>query len=258
MLKNLTLGLTICLAMVFAACSSDDTTNPPTNSGANYLPVKSGNYWIYNVQMIDSVTNDVRGEIAVDSTYYMDSLSFNGKMAYRLVSVNPLDLSQRDTSYYSKGSDGTVYYFVNTSTPELAVLAPDLVPPQKWVPIKPGSESASWTSFDTTYTGVTLDLTSMGLTKIAATVNFKATGTKGLSKSVTINAKNYDAYEYVQNYSIAVNSNTISYVLTQHYLFIDGVGMYQTRSEASSVRFGGNPIMRRDGSTSWLTNFKVN
>ncbi len=257
-MKYSILAAVVVIAATLSSCSDSTTPTPTPTPAKNFLPLKVGNYWLYSRQEVDTLTNDVSGPIVQDSAYVSDSLWYNNRAAFRILYARPDAMV--DTTFFSKDSaTGTIYTFVNTKVSLLDTLAPALVAPALWVKVKPSDDAASWKSLDTTFTGVMLNLSKFGLGTISATIRFEVTGATGASKSATIAGTNYDAREYIQYFKVIVNGGTISYTLTQHFYFVENVGLWLSKTEQSNVMtaLSPSPVMRIAGSQRTMTKFSL-
>lgn len=248
--------MTILVAAALSHGCSDSTTTPqPTGPVySTLLPLKSGNYWVYSRQLIDSATGTATGPVLTDSAFVMDSVSYNGRGAHRMVYVQ-LDSARRDTSYFSKGSDGSISTFVNLSVPQLTAIAPTFVAPRTWMTIKPADNntSASWTSYDTTIAQLVVSLGGQNLT--LTNVKCKITGSKGSTTPVSIGSLSTNATEYITNF--IVDAGFVTYTLPQRFWFIDKVGIYKSRTDNSAALVAGTPQLKTNGTQSTLVRYSV-
>ncbi len=252
--KSLIAAAVLAMTLTLLSCSSSTSTNTPTATVTNYMPLKAGNYWIYKRAIIDT-TGSTSSTTVSDSSFVLDSISYQGRSAFRV----EYDRAEgtKDTTYFHKESDESIYTYINTKVAILDTLAPGFNAPSSWVLIRPGNDATSWVSLDTTFNGVTLDLSRFGMDTVTASLNFKINGTLGAKKSASVNGSTYDAQEYIQNFVVSVNAGAVSYTMTQHYLFIKDVGMYILQADNSSVLSPFGTLMKVPGSVSTLTRFSV-
>lgn len=256
-LKNFLLCASVLVAGILYVGCSDSTTSTPQPTGPSYstlLPLKNGNYWIYSRQLVDSATGAATGAVFTDSAFVMDSISYLGRSSYRVVYVQ-LDSARRDTSYFSKGSDGSIATFVNLNIPQLTAIAPSFTAPRTWMTIKPADNytAATWTSYDTTIAQLVVSLGGQNLT--LSNVKCKITGSKGSTSSVTIGSQSANATEYITNFT--VDAGFVTFSLPQRFWFIDKVGIYKSRTDNASALVAGTPQLKTNGTQSTLTRYSV-
>ncbi|MFN4769663.1 MAG: hypothetical protein ACK5JL_06470 [Candidatus Kapaibacterium sp.] len=252
----------LCAAVVitgalYNGCSDSDNSTTPQPTGPTYstlLPLKTGNYWIYSRQLVDSATGNATGAIFTDSAFVMDSISYLGRSSYRVVYVQ-LDSARRDTSYFSKGSDGSIATFFDLNVPQLTEIAPTFPATRLWVTIKPADNytAVSWTSYDTTIAQLVVSFGGSNLT--LSNVKCKITGTKGSTVPVTIGSQSANATEYITNFT--VDAGFVTFSLPQRFWFIDKVGIYKSRTDNSAALVAGSPQLRKNGTQSTLIRYSA-
>ncbi len=244
----------IALSMLSTGCSDSATPTPTPSRPSTLLPLKTGNYWVYSRQIVDSANGTLTGPMFTDSAFVMDSVSYSGREAYRMVYVQ-LDSARRDTSYFSKGTDGSISTFVNLAVPQLTAIAPSFEAPRTWMTIKPADNStaATWTSYETTIPSLVVSLGGQNLT--LSNVKCTITGTKGTSTSVTIGSLTTTATEYVTTFK--VDAGFVTYSLPQRFWFIDKVGIYKSRTDNAAALIAGSPQLKTNGTQSTLLRYMV-
>ncbi|MFM8568747.1 MAG: hypothetical protein ACKOB6_04005, partial [Candidatus Kapaibacterium sp.] len=238
-MRNIHLFAVLLVVTVWNTGCSDSTTSTPQPSGpSSLLPLKTGNHWVYSRQLVDSATGALAGPVFTDSAFVMDSVSFAGRGAYRMVYVQ-LDSARRDTSLFSKGADGSIATFVNLNVPQLTAIAPAFVAPRTWMTIKPADNysAATWSSYDTTIASLVVSLGGQNLT--LSNVKCTITGTKGGTTPVTVGSLSTTATEYVTTFK--VDAGFVTYSLPQRFWFIDKVGIYRSRTDNASALIAGTP-----------------
>lgn len=256
-LKSFLLCASVLIAGILYNGCSDSTPTTPQPTGPSYstlLPLKTGNYWIYSRQLVDSVTGNATGAVFTDSAFVMDSISYLGRSSYRVVYVQ-LDSARRDTSYFSKGSDGSIATFFDLNVPQLTEIAPTFPATRLWVTIKPADNytAVSWTSYDTTIAQLVVSFGGSNLT--LSNVKCKITGTKGSTVPVTIGSQSANATEYITNFT--VDAGFVTFSLPQRFWFIDKVGIYKSRTDNSAALVAGSPQLRKNGTQSTLIRYSA-
>lgn len=105
--------LFIFLMVILAACS-DNSTEPPdySNDARHYLPMKVGNYWIYEYTELDN-NNQPIGDIYIDSTIITDFKYIENEPYYEFVTFR--NDSVINTSYWN-ATNRAIYTLTNQNS----------------------------------------------------------------------------------------------------------------------------------------------
>lgn len=87
--------------------------NSPVYTAKDYLPLKIGNYWVYQLQQVDQNTNVVY--TTTDSTYVSDSIITRGKTFYNVVGNIMLPGYYCDSSNCIISSDGDILLRISSN-----------------------------------------------------------------------------------------------------------------------------------------------
>lgn len=230
----------VCVTLFIASCGSDESTTNNTNNNTTsnkvYIPFKSNNHWIYNRTVID--TSGQNGTTSVDSTYVIDSLQFVGRGAWRVVNSQP---TSKDTTYYSRATDGSLLEYVRYNVASLVSAVPGLVVPptfklpEGWMNLLPASGNQQWTAFKDSIMNATVTYQNAPLTgNFYYTVN----GTLGSVDSVTVGTTKYGARKVTLTYSLRVSVSSIdaaTFSTTQEVWLIENVGIYRRKISPSLI-----------------------
>ena len=96
----------VVVIIAFLLVSCEDSGTSTISKTTHYLPLKVGNYWIYNTYEIDQNLKIIAGTQAIDSMVIVAEGNFYGRKSYKM--VNFRNGSPVDTSYYY--SDGLIVY----------------------------------------------------------------------------------------------------------------------------------------------------
>lgn len=110
------------LPLLLFACKKDKDPEPTTHT-FNPMPLKQGNYWVYNHYKVD--TNGVETYLNSDSLYVQGTQVINGNTFYVIKGSNFVLLGtpdsngnvyMRDSSGFILDNNHTVYYAPNSDT----------------------------------------------------------------------------------------------------------------------------------------------
>lgn len=128
-------GLTMTL---FTACKKEKEPTPPAaaDPSPGFAQLKTGNYWVYEMYLVDS--NQVATSMGIiDSSYIEKDTSINGKIYYKKIEHNyPYEPSHavylRDSSGYIVDSKGAIVFASGSNTGPFnftAIINPVVSPP---------------------------------------------------------------------------------------------------------------------------------
>lgn len=72
------------LFSIFIFLSCTENNNPPDEEEINFLPLKTGNYWIYDFWELDSEKNKLENTAAIDSMVIVEKKTINFRESYVL------------------------------------------------------------------------------------------------------------------------------------------------------------------------------
>lgn len=230
----------IVAALWLSACKSS-TTSP--EQPADLMPLAQGNYWVYVVYQLDSTGQRV-GTPTYDSVVVAAAIQLAGRQAYPVHTIH--QDGTRDTAYFSKDADGTVWQYTTLSGAAEFGL-PDI--PPRWIKVIAGGTVSSWPVIDTSLTiqvpGVPIPLS----------IQLKVTGSKAGTETITISGKSYSAQKFSQNLTATIAGNIGSANGTITDWYVAGIGRAQSRSTLKVV-FGG-ATADQSGSESVLVRYRV-
>lgn len=227
--------LSFCLLAVFAlffvSCSDDDNSTNNNSESSSLLPLKTGNYWIYDYWDLDATNQAVESSHTVDSVYVEKDTTLYNYAAYKYVSV-----SNGSKSITCLRTDNAKVYasesfFVNISQLGLPIDASQFDLPHAWYLIADNNATSTWTLFSKS-------VDNLQFNGISFTANLNITGKKGNSFAVTFNGINYTAQNFVITYSVKIGSaSMVLFDLTydNNYAFIKGIGFYKVNSDYKKV-----------------------
>ena len=108
-------AIILCLTILAFSCkkketSVEETTSPIPTTGStypakDYIPLKYGSYWVYELTITD--TNNVQVATTIDSSYVHDSSFVRGKWFYSISGNIAVQGTYGDSSDYIIYNDGT-------------------------------------------------------------------------------------------------------------------------------------------------------
>ncbi|RTQ53244.1 hypothetical protein EJV47_00445 [Hymenobacter gummosus] len=104
-MKHRLLLLIATASAALAACDKDPETATPTTPDASFLPLQTGNYWVYRQYRIDGRTGVATATNILDSCFISKDTLIRGQRYYKLVrpvlySVIPDNRIVRDSLHY--------------------------------------------------------------------------------------------------------------------------------------------------------------
>lgn len=251
-MKRLSIALALVAAIGFSSCTEESTTTPTATTTVN-LPMKAGNYWIYNTYELDSITSAKSGTPSIDSMYCVGEGTYNGKKSSMFITdvVQFPSPVQHDTSYfYSDGSK--LYEWMDFSGFALPGVE-NFVAPTTWALIADADATGSWTILNQTVPKVKLELNG---SQVELDVTIKVNAQKGTTAQYTVAGSNRTAQEYVVTTSITASSLEIT-TIKAHYFYIPNYGLAEMKVEPAKIGFSGVTLFRLQGSLSELQRLMV-
>jgi hypothetical protein len=243
-MKRFAVSATTVAAVLLWLSGCKSGTTSPSDTTPDYMPMKTGNYWVYERYDLDSSGNRSGGPYT-DSVVVGVATQVAGRTAYPYYTYSS-DNPGPDTTYYSKDADGSIWQYMSFSAGTEFGL-PEI--PARWVKVTSASSETSWTVLDTTFTVLIPNV------PIPVTVQFKATGAKAGSESLTLGGKSYTAQKFTQTVTISVagiaNAN-----LTNTTSFVSTIGNAKSRMTYTAT-IPGSPN-EAGGSEQVLVRWKVN
>ncbi|MCX7929280.1 MAG: hypothetical protein N2663_00950 [Chlorobi bacterium] len=221
-------------------CKSGTTSPSET---PDYMPMASGNYWVYERYELDS-SGQQTGSAAYDSVVVGAATQLSGRTAYPFYTIS--SDGSRDTTYYSRDADGTVWQYMSFSAgaeyglPELSA---------RWVKVATVGSETNWTVLDTTMT-VTIPNVPVPLS-----VQFKVTGSKGGTETVTLSGKSYTVQNFSQTLTITVVGGLANANATLNAGFVSGIGRVKSHS-TWTITITGSPT-QTSGSEDMLVRWRI-
>ncbi|OGU59861.1 MAG: hypothetical protein A2X64_04110 [Ignavibacteria bacterium GWF2_33_9] len=266
MKKIFALLLTVTFVIALTSCS-DDSTNP---SNPNYFPLQAGNYWVYDYYTLDS--NNTREP----SSHLTDSAYISGTLSESVLNLGTVTTFST-THAYSDNSSGV---FKNYATSDAVYQFMDKLPGMgtdlfgmnlsevisvdwvKYIDLK----NSSWVIAPAD----TIEIPEISLSgaRLSLKIIFNITGSKGSSKSFTIDSKSVSAQDYVLSINISGEAKSLdfpilpaipiaSFSVPTHYYLADGIGLVSTKTESTKVKISTYFEQTMPGSERILVRYNV-
>lgn len=261
-MKKLLMLLALTLFVVSCSDDDDNPVNPDPNKV--YMPLKAGNYWLYDTYDLD-MQNQINTETKqVDSLVSGEKTTYLLKEAYLLKQFTDGELNGNYHFYTEAGSVFAESNYILPLNTGFGLPIDKIT--NQWVKIADFS-STNWNVLTHQFANE-----SISIPQLPSGIKLNASYTVSAARSsnkvpFTLNAVNYDSYEITLTHRI---NGTLSYLLisapldftiTQKIYFVENIGIVKsiTQSQKITVNLGmlGNQSFDINGHQKTLTNFKL-
>jgi hypothetical protein len=225
---NLIISVSVFLAGILLTSCSDNSTNDPVITAADYYKMNVGNYWVYQIDETDSNNVVNPDATTTDSSVVEATINYFGKPAHVVVHYNSDGSS--DTSYFAIDGSKLYTYMSELGNDQFGV------PYGGWI-LLGDKDGTTWTIIDTNVTtpvevqpGTTADLTAQ----------VKLSGAKLPDENVTYNSSSVSCLVFSQTALINGTLDMglkipITQTITVKYYFGKKIGLIKAVQPATSI-----------------------
>ncbi len=270
-----TLALLAASAVLFTACSDDDDPITPTTESANYLPMTSGSYWIYDGVETDSSNAEVDGTQKVDSVVVGASFT-NGDMSGNYLVTYNDDTEVSADPYATDEENGILYTYIDLFPLEGLIDTNEFKLDSRWVKVA-DANADSWTVLDTNVADIAFtieDVPDIGTVNVVVEGNLLAQGEKTGTQEIEIEGETVvgEVYTLTQSLDLTLNATipglgTIPVPMADSFSFevvvVDEVGVFSTYRAPINLAlnlgeaFGSFELLQLNGYKQTLTRFAL-
>ncbi|PKL84759.1 MAG: hypothetical protein CVV22_11265 [Ignavibacteriae bacterium HGW-Ignavibacteriae-1] len=228
MTKLLTISLTAFALFALFSCSDDETPN--TNTDAEYYPMTTGSYWVYESKELDG-----EGKVTATTTDSVAISKTTTKLGKECFEFKNYEGDDHDGNTYQYKTETELYTLIDVILPDPEELPLPYIDEQ-WVKIADENQS-SWAIFELALNDFEIEIEGV---KGKLTGTLKITGRKGGMVSLSgIMGQSYNTQEFtIENHIVGTFkeasvglTGTIDEKINVRYYYADNVGLVKYRSE---------------------------
>ncbi len=252
------------ISLFAISCSKDKKNNPiiPDDT-KSYLPMKLGNYWLYDTYDLDMQNNPQTSTLKKDSLVIVGSPLFMNKEAYQFKQFTD---GEERADYHFYNEEKKIYAESNYILP----LNSDFNLPlnqitNQWV-LLADFEGTNWDVLSHKFTNVPIQIGE--IPGVTMTADYKTVATKGGNVNVQVAGTQVQATEITLRHTVsgsvrvAIITVPLNFTITQRLYFAQDYGLVKTFTESQTITLSipgmGTQTIDVNGHTKNLTNYKIN
>lgn len=236
-IKNLLLAAL--LPFLFVACSDDDDTNNPVDNTKIYMPLKVGNYWVYDTYDLDMQNNTVASTFALDSVVATGTESYLSKNSYHLKRY--VDNEFKNDMYFVWETNKVMAesnYILPLSSSGFNLPLNKIT--NQWITIADFSATGEWDVLTHKFTQEAITLPGLP-SGVTFTADYKVKGKKGTTQAMTVGGQSVQATEMILTHTVTgtlnylVISAPITFSIVQKFYYAENIGLVKSVTESQTV-----------------------